>query len=252
MTTRQTPTPFTLRAAAATVAVAGATLAGGAWAASAPSTMPAATSGTSDRSAGQLSESHRAELEKALHGKTSKSAVDSALDASGYRVTAVNEADREAIEYEVVKGKESFEVQMHFAGNGDRLDKVEVAPNLWRADTTEAAMEGKDVKPGDGQASSDRRFLPDWRAEKERLAKSLGVGLTADQVFGRLKSLGYDVTAVNDHERDYVEFEVVKGTHSYEVQVDLDKDTGMAKKLDVAANVWKADATEAALERNGG
>ena len=46
---------------------------------------------------------------------------------------------------------------------------------------------------------------------------------------------------------DYAEYEVVKGSDSYEVQIDFDKG-GKARKVDVAANVWKADATERALK----
>ena len=68
----------------------------------------------------------------------------------------------------------------------------------------------------------------------------------------QLKAMGFDVTSVNDKDKDYVEVEVVKGTHSYEVQIDVDDKTGKAEKIDVTTNLWETEATEAALKRNGG
>ena len=61
----------------------------------------------------------------------------------------------------------------------------------------------------------------------------------------QLKSMGYQVTSVNDNEKDYVEYEVVKGSDSYEVQVDFEN--GKAKEIDVTTNVWQSEATERAL-----
>ena len=61
----------------------------------------------------------------------------------------------------------------------------------------------------------------------------------------QLKSMGYQVTSVNDSEKDYVEYEVVKGSDSYEVQVDFAN--GKAKEIDVTTNVWQSEATERAL-----
>jgi hypothetical protein len=57
---------------------------------------------------------------------------------------------------------------------------------------------------------------------------------------------------VNYDKPDYVEYEVVKGDQSYEVQIDLDKNSGRAKKIDVTTNMWQAEATERALEANRG
>ena len=63
----------------------------------------------------------------------------------------------------------------------------------------------------------------------------------------QLKKMGYQVTSVNDRDKGHVEYEVVKGDNSYEVQIDLEG--GKAKKLDVASNVWQSDATERALAK---
>jgi hypothetical protein len=54
---------------------------------------------------------------------------------------------------------------------------------------------------------------------------------------------------VNYDKPDYVEYEVVKGDKSYEVQIDLDKNSHKARKVDVAYNAWQTDATEDALKQ---
>jgi hypothetical protein len=61
--------------------------------------------------------------------------------------------------------------------------------------------------------------------------------------------MGYKVTAVNDRDKDYVEYEIVKGENSYEVQIDLDPRTGMSRKVDVTSNLWEAEATDKATDR---
>ena len=52
---------------------------------------------------------------------------------------------------------------------------------------------------------------------------------------------------MNSDKADYVEWEIVKGDQSYEVQIDLDK-SNKASKIDVTTNMWKADPTKKALK----
>ena len=129
--------------------------------------------------------------------------------------------------------------------------KVDVDRNLWRADATKAAIRsGKPVAAtkalADGHKYSDRAYTKDWTSEKEKLEKALGAGKDVVAYKADLKKMGYQVTSINDKDKDYVEMEVVKGSDSYEVQIDLD-DAGKGKKVDVAANMWQSDATEKAL-----
>jgi len=63
-----------------------------------------------------------------------------------------------------------------------------------------------------------------------------------------LTKLGYQVTSVNSDKPDYLEYEVVKGDKTYEIQIDLDKISHKATKIDVDTNMWKAEATEQALK----
>ena len=62
--------------------------------------------------------------------------------------------------------------------------------------------------------------------------------------------MGWKVTSVNYDKPDYVEYEVVKGDESYEVQIDFDKSSHKATKIDVAMNAWKTDATKQALKQD--
>ena len=61
--------------------------------------------------------------------------------------------------------------------------------------------------------------------------------------------MGYKVTSVNADKPDYVEYEIIKGTDTWEVQIDFDKNSGKATKVDVTANLWQADATDKALDQ---
>ena len=219
-------------------------------AAAAPAAAPMPPT-VSDRGAAKDHESQREVLQASLSGLTTAAAVRDKLAAQGWMITAVNEAERNHAEYEVVKGRHSFEVQLDIAKDSGKLKDIDVTPNLWRAESTERAMEGKPYETVKSTDFGDRRYLQAWNDEKDRLENALAKGMTAPETMSKLKSLGYTVTAVNDKERDYVEYEIVKGRHSYEVQVDLDKRTGKSTDIDVAANLWKADSTEAALARNG-
>jgi hypothetical protein len=64
--------------------------------------------------------------------------------------------------------------------------------------------------------------------------------------------MGYIVTSINYNAPDYAEYEVVKGDRSYEVQIDIDENTGTATNIDIEPNPWKTDRTEATTEFNEG
>ena len=64
-----------------------------------------------------------------------------------------------------------------------------------------------------------------------------------------LEKMGWKITSVNYDKPDYAEYEIVKGDQTYEVQIDFDKNSHKATKVDVATNAWKADSTENALKQ---
>ena len=59
-----------------------------------------------------------------------------------------------------------------------------------------------------------------------------------------------EITSVNDREADYVEYEIVKGDNSYEVQIDLDPTTKLGKEVDVTSNLWEAESTDRTKDAN--
>jgi uncharacterized protein YmfQ (DUF2313 family) len=85
--------------------------------------------------------------------------------------------------------------------------------------------------------------------QKERLEQALKTG--EEKAFYRreLEKAGWKITSVNYDKPDYVEYEVVKNDSTYEVQIDFDKNSHKATKVDVATNAWKAEATENALKQ---
>lgn len=88
-----------------------------------------------------------------------------------------------------------------------------------------------------------------WNKGQAELQKHLAPGMAAKSYRDKLQKLGYHITATNYNNDDYLEYEVVKGDQTWEVQIDVDEDTGKATEVDIAQNVWKTDATTAALER---
>ncbi len=87
--------------------------------------------------------------------------------------------------------------------------------------------------------------------EKHRLEKLLRPGMDAADYMRELQSLGYTITARNDRSREAIEYEIVKGRESYEVKLRRDRISGKVVAVDVTANLWRADGTEAALARPG-
>lgn len=193
------------------------------------------------------------QLEKALQSAADRNGYLKALNDMGYMVTAINADRPEYLEYEIVKGTNSYEVQIDFDKGMQKAKKIDVTTNLWRTDATKAATRGEKVAAATklnaaNARFSDRERMKGWSGEKEQLEKALAVGQNKPQYDALLKKMGYQITSVNDVEKDYLEYEVVKGDHSYEVQIDLDNKVG--KKIDVTTNMWAAEATEKALAAN--
>jgi hypothetical protein len=207
--------------------------------------MPApAKSQYSDRAVTKDLNADRDALQHSLALGQSVDQIKSKLGAMGYQITAVNDVDKDYVEYEVVKGQHSYEVQIDL-DSAAKAKKIDVAPNLWRAASTKAALRGEKYTTAMGKDTSDRAHMKAWTNEKEALEKSLALGHDAGYYKTKLSQMGYQVTSTNEAEKDYVEYEIVKGKNSYEVQIDMDG-KGMAKKIDVTTNVWESDATEKA------
>jgi hypothetical protein len=86
-----------------------------------------------------------------------------------------------------------------------------------------------------------------YEDEEKKLEQALKTGQDKSAYRRELEKMGYHITSVTYDKPDYVEYEIVKGNNSYEVQIDVDKNRGKASKVDVAPNLWRTDATKAAL-----
>jgi len=205
----------------------------------------------SDRDRMQSWSGEKERLAKEMKVGSSKDDYRKILAANGYVITAITKDTADYVEYEVVKGEQSFEVQIDLDKKTSMGSKVDIDRNMWRADATKEAMRsGKPVLASkqlvNGDVYSDRANTKGWTDQQEKLEKALAPGKNVAFYTGELKKMGYQITSTNDKEKNYVEYEIVKGQDSYEIQLDLN-DAGTAQKVDVTSNMWQAEATEKAL-----
>jgi hypothetical protein len=233
-------------------ALAGCTIAGTTFAAA--HTMPAASrpAVVVDKDARMKAwNTDKDAMEKALGTGKDKAFYRQSLEKMGYYITAVNRDSADALEYEVVKGANSYEVQVDFKDG--RSTKVDVTTNVWKAGTTRDALNNKNYKyvyptavTSNADSVRDRVRGKAWAGEKDAMEKSLGVGHDRTYYKPALERMGFRVTSVNESDPRNLEYEVVKGDTSYEVQVDFDANTKKSTRVGVSTNMWETDATERA------
>ncbi|MFA7667176.1 MAG: hypothetical protein WCY32_13770 [Burkholderiaceae bacterium] len=221
-----------------------------------PVAPPAARDATrfSDRDGLKAWSGNKKELEQALGTGHDRAHYRQALEKMGYAITAINKDEPDYLEYEVIDGDKSYEIQVDFDKGTGKSTKVDVTRNLWKADTTRQALAASDYKytyptapSADAERSSDRARLLALAPAADKLETELGTGQDRAHYRQALEDKGYTVTSVNYDKPDYLEYEVVKGEDSYEVQIDFDEATGKSKKVDVTVNAIRSDATERAL-----
>jgi uncharacterized protein YmfQ (DUF2313 family) len=226
---------------------------------SVPVTIPSAAADDnnkySDRDRMKSAKGDKEKLEQALKTGEEKAFYRRELEKMGWQITSVNYDKPDYLEYEIVKGDQSYEVQMDFDKNSHKATKVDVTFNAWATDATKQALKnGKKVEYPKKTTSNPARFSERERGksaknDEEKLEQALKTG--EEKAFYRreLEKMGWKITSVNYDKPDYVEFEIVKSDKSYEVQIDLDKNSHKATKVDVTSNIWKAEATENALKQ---
>jgi uncharacterized protein YmfQ (DUF2313 family) len=207
----------------------------------------------SDRDQRKSYEDEEQKLEQALKAGQEKNFYRRELEKLGYQITSINYDKPDYVEYEIVKGNNSYEAQIDFDKSG-KATKIDVAPNLWRTDATKAALQGKKVESPKGAIAnpdrySDRDRRKAYDSEEEKLEKALKTGENKQRYRTQLEKMGYKVTSVNADKPDYVEYEIVKADDTYEVQIDFDKNSNKAIKVDVTSNLWQAEATDKALSQ---
>src|SRR5713226_3279147 len=209
----------------------------------------------SDRDRMKSSADEKKQLEQALKTGEEKDYYRRELEKMGWQITSINADKPDYLEYEIVKGPSTYEVQVNFDKNSHKSTKVDVAWNLWKADATEKALKGEKIESpkraaANSSSFSDRLLMKSARAEKDRLEKALKTGEEKDFYRRELEKRGWQITSVNYDKPEYTEWEIVKGKSTYEVQMDFDKNSHKATKVDVDWNMWHADATNKALKQN--
>jgi uncharacterized protein YmfQ (DUF2313 family) len=209
----------------------------------------------SDRERMKSSTDEKNQLEQTLKTGEERDFYHRELEKIGWQITAVNYDKPDYLEYEIVKGPSTYEVQVSFDKNSHKANKVDVAWNMWKAESTEKALKGEKVDypkrtTTNPSRYSERDMIKSSKNEKTRLEHALKTG--EERAFYRreLEKMGWQITSVNYDKPDYVEYEVVKGSSTYEVQIDLDKNSRKANKVNVAYNLWKAETTNKALKQN--
>lgn len=193
-------------------------------------------------------EQERDRLEQALSRVTERADFAAAIVAEGYRLAAVNADEPDYLEFEIVKDRASHEVRIEFDPSSRKVRDLDVDKNIWRAETTKRMLEdpayvaAAPLAPVPGEASSDRPRIKAWADEKDRL-ETLLEGREVAALAEELRKAGYEITSTNDREPDYIEYEIVRGENSFEVQVEVDEDTRRAEDVDVTTNLWRARPT---------
>lgn len=181
----------------------------------------------------------QAQLEKNLPPGQSADSYRTKLDALGYRVTAINYNKPDYLEYEVVKGDQTWEVQIDVNKDTHKATKVDIDHNLWKAEATKEALAGKPVAVAEPSAES-ARYSDRNRASSESLVKELqALPVGHDKAFYRetLQKHGYEITRVNKDDKDEMKLEAVKKNQSVQFAVDFDSKTGKSTKVD-ASSLW--------------
>ena len=181
----------------------------------------------------------QAQLEKDLPPGQSADSYRPKVEALGYRVTAINYNKPDYLEYEVVKGDQTWEVQIDLNKDTHKATKVDIAHNLWKAEATKEAMEGKPVTVAEPSEESVR-YSDRNRASTESLVKeleALPVGQSKQFYREALQKRGYDITRVNKDDKDVLKLEAVKKNQSVQLAVDFDNKTGKSTKVN-ASSLW--------------
>lgn len=194
-------------------------------------------------------ESEKQRLEQMLGVGKEKAAYRADLERAGYWITSINADTPTRLEYEIVKGANSYEVQFAFRDN--RATKVDVTTNVWKAASTKDALAGRTTTyrypsgvARDADRISDAARNRSWMDEKGRIEAQLGVGRDRGYYKSALERMGFKVTSVNENDPRNLEYEVVRGDTTYEVQVSFDAASGKSTRVGVSPNMWEAETTE--------
>ena len=210
-------------------------------------TIPATAGATSDGS--ERWNQGQADLQKNLPPGQPGDSYRKKIEELGYKVTSTNYSNPDYVEYEIVKGDQTWEAQIDVDDSAHKATKVDIVANMWKTDATKQELEReKSIAGYDSTYSESRRaaaarnnqYSDRDRSTTDQLVKELeGLPVGRDKQFYKdmLRQRGYDISRVDKDENDELKLEAVKNGHSVKMDVDFDKDTGKSTKID-ASNLW--------------
>jgi len=224
-----------------------------------PFTTGAQTTGTTEWNQGQ------AQLQKELVPGMAPETYRQKLEQLGYKVTATNYNNPDYLEYEVVKGDQSWEVQIDVDDEARKATEIDIAHNVWQTDATRAAIReeqqrmartsttGIGVATGMGTAAAtnasetrrtmtmrNNQYSDRDRADTNELIReleALPIGHDKEFYKNTLRQRGYEISRVNKDEADELELEAVKDGNSVQMEVEFDQNSGRSTEID-ADTLW--------------
>jgi len=205
----------------------------------------------------------QAELQKNLAPGMAADSYRRKLEQLGYKVTATNYNNPDYIEYEVVKGNQTWEVQIDVNEDTRRVTDVEIAQNIWKTEATETALaQSREMdRTASSSAQTERQrtramrnnqYSDRDRASVDQMVRELeGLSLGRDKQYYKeaLRQRGYEITKVNEDDTDVLALEAVKDGRSVQMEVDFDEETGRSTEVD-ASSLWaESEATTRERER---
>jgi len=186
----------------------------------------------------------QAELQKQLAPGASAADYRKKIEDLSYKITSTNYNNEDYLEYELVKGDMTWEVQIGVDDKTHKVTEVEVVTNMWKTDATEQAL-GRNVvannKPMYRNPYSDRDRVSVSRLIKE--IEAMPVGKDKQFYKDALAKNGYEVTRVNSDDEEMLSLEAVKGANSVELNVAFNEKTGKSTSID-ADSLWvESEAT---------
>jgi uncharacterized protein YmfQ (DUF2313 family) len=222
-------------------------------------TVPAAVGATSESS--ERWNQAQAELQRNLAPGQPADIYRRKLEELGYKVTSVNYDKPEYVEYEVVKGDQTWEVQIDVDDNTHRATKVDIVANAWKTDATKQEIKrNKQMATGNEPTYSEghrtaairnNQYSDRDRTTTDQLVKELeGLPVGHDKQFYKevLHKQGYDISRIDKDETDELKLEAVKNGYSVKMDIAFGEDTGRSTKID-ASSLWaESESTTRARE----
>lgn len=192
----------------------------------------------------------QAQLQKHLPPGQPADSYSKKIEELGYRITATNYNNPDYLEYELVRGDQTWEVQIDVDDDTNRATKVDIAQNVWKTEATDQMLEQRERMAARDDSTYDERrravaarnneYSDRDRSTTDQMVKeleALPIGHDKQYYKDTLRKRGYEISRVNKDDDDELDLEAVKNGHSVEMDIDFDEDNGRSTEID-ASTLW--------------